>query len=101
MLALPISIPQPELSQFCQANQIKKLSLFVSVLTPRFHAESDVDVLVEFSPQFTLSLLNLVRLESKLSSLIGRKLDLKTPGELSSYFQDQVLSEALPQYEQR
>jgi len=71
------------------------------VLTPRFHAESDVDILVEFIPQFTPSLLDLVRLESKLSSLIGRKVDLKTPSELSRYFRDQVLNEALPQYEQR
>jgi len=101
LLALPISIPQPELTQFCQANQIRKLSLFGSVLTPRFHAESDVDILVEFIPQFTPSLLDLVRLESKLSSLIGRKVDLKTPSELSRYFRHQVLNEALPQYEQR
>ena len=71
------------------------------MLTPRFHDESDVDVLVEFSPQFTPSLLDLVRLESKLSSLIGRNVDLKTPSDLSRYFQDQVLSEALLQYEQR
>ena len=43
-----IPIPQTEIAAFCRKNQIRKLSLFGSVLTGRFRSDSDVDVLVDF-----------------------------------------------------
>lgn len=50
MPALPITLPKEFLAEFCRRNHIRKLSLFGSVLTPRFRSDSDVDVLVEFEP---------------------------------------------------
>ena len=50
MSALPIAIPKEFLGEFCERNHISKLSLFGSVLTPRFRPESVIDVLVEFDP---------------------------------------------------
>jgi hypothetical protein len=38
-------------------------------------------------------------MESELSSLMGgRKVDLRTPHELSRHFRDQVVSDAVVQY---
>ncbi|HYW45905.1 MAG TPA: nucleotidyltransferase domain-containing protein [Bryobacteraceae bacterium] len=48
MAALPVQLPREEIAAFCARHHIRKLSLFGSVLTPRFRAESDVDILVEF-----------------------------------------------------
>jgi hypothetical protein len=43
--------------------------------------------------------LDLAEIEIELSELLGgRKVDLRTPAELSRYFRDQVLSEAQVQY---
>jgi hypothetical protein len=39
-------------------------------------------------------------LESELSEILGRKVDLNTSGFLSPYFRDQVLAEAEIQYAQ-
>jgi predicted nucleotidyltransferase len=37
-------------------------------------------------------------MEAELSRLLGREVDLNTPGFLSPYFRDQVLAEAEVQY---
>ena len=95
------SIPQDVLEPFCLRHHIRKLSLFGSVLTPRFHSASDVDVLVEFEPGQVPGYFQLVRMEMELSDALGRKVDLRTAEELSRYFRNQVLASALPQYESR
>jgi predicted nucleotidyltransferase len=99
VLTLPIQIPETAIAHFCQANHIRKLSLFGSILTDQFRNDSDVDVLIDLDPQFPPSLMDLVRLESELSEVLHRKVDLRTPGELSRYFRDQVLQAALPVYQ--
>lgn len=85
--------------EFCERNYIRRLSLFGSVLTERFRPESDVDVLVEFDPEHIPGLLKLAGMEIELSEKLGRKVDLRTPEDLSRYFRDEVVSSALLQYE--
>ena len=38
-------------------------------------------------------------MELDLSRMLGRKVDLRTPGDLSRYFRQQVIDEAQVQYE--
>ena len=99
MSALPIAVPNELIGEFCRRNHIRKLSLFGSVLTSRFRPESDVDMLVEFEEAARPTLLTMARLERELSDLMGRKVDLRTAGELSRYFRNEVAATALPQYE--
>ena len=94
-----IPIPQTEIAAFCRKNQIRKLSLFGSVLTGRFRSDSDVDVLVDFEPGHMPGLLGMARMERELGEMLGRKIDLRTAGDLSRYFRDEVVSAAVPQYE--
>ena len=89
MPALPLSISNEAIRDFCVRHRIRKLSLFGSVLTERFGPESDVDVLVEFEPDARPTLLTLARMERQLTDLFGRKVDLRMPGDLSRYFRDQ------------
>jgi predicted nucleotidyltransferase len=72
-------------------------ALFGSVLRDDFTPESDVDVLVEFEPGFVPGL-RFFSMEEELSTILGRKVDLNTPGFLSRYFRDRVLAEAETQY---
>ncbi|MEM1280739.1 MAG: nucleotidyltransferase family protein [Cyanobacteria bacterium P01_H01_bin.152] len=97
---LPIAIPQDQITAFCQRHHIHKLSLFGSVLRNDFTADSDVDFLVEFAPGQAPGYLGLAGMEIELSKMIGRKADLRTPQELSPYFRDDVLREAVLQYDQ-
>jgi uncharacterized protein len=100
LLSLPIVVPQNELNQFCQDNFITKLSLFGSVLRDDFTSESDLDFLVEFADNYTPTFFKLVQMERELSKLFsGRKIDLRTPEELSPYFREKVMLEAIIQYD--
>jgi uncharacterized protein len=69
-----------------------KLSLFGSALRSNFRPDSDVDILVEFQPGQEPGLLKLTSMERELSEIIGRKVDLRTPEDLSRYFRDEVIS---------
>ena len=101
MPAVQIQVPRQAIDEFCVRNGIRKLSLFGSALTDRFHDGSDVDLLIEFDGGRTTTYLDLARMERELSELLGRKADLRTPHELSRYFRDQVVAEALVQYERK
>jgi uncharacterized protein len=94
-----IHIPADKIAEFCKRNGIRKLSLFGSVLRPDFRPDSDIDLLVEFRAGAAPSLFDLARMERELSAVLGgRKVDLRTPKELSRYFRDEVLSTARVQY---
>jgi len=43
-------------------------------------------------------LIRLAGMEIELSNLIGRKADLRTAGDLSRYFREEVIAEAVVQY---
>lgn len=93
-----IEIPREKLAEFCRRNHIRKLSLFGSILRDDFGPESDVDFLVEFEPGQTPGLFGIAGMEIELSEMIGRKVDLRTPEDLSRYFRDEVVRTAEPQY---
>jgi predicted nucleotidyltransferase len=94
-----IQLPREKIAEFCKRNRIRKLSLFGSALREDFRQDSDVDLLVEFQTGTAPSFLDLARMERELAGLLGgRKIDLRTPKELSRYFRDEVLSSASVQY---
>jgi hypothetical protein len=94
-----IDMPKQRIAEFCRRNHIRRLALFGSVLRDDFGPESDVDVLVEFEAGARVGLLRLAGMEIELGEILGRKVDLNTPGFLSDYFRDQVLAEAEVQYD--
>lgn len=88
------------LDALCRRYNIRRLSLFGSTLKGTGKSDSDVDLLVEFQPGATPSLFTMAEIELELSPLLGgRKVDLRTAGDLSRYFRDQVVRMAEPQYE--
>lgn len=87
------------LAELCRRRGIRRLSLFGSLLRGTDCGKSDVDLLVEFEPGATPSLLDMTAIEEELSALLGgRRVDLRTPAELSRYFRDEVLRQAHVQY---
>jgi predicted nucleotidyltransferase len=85
------------IAEFCQRHHVRRLALFGSVLRDDFTPSSDVDVLVEFEPGHVPGLA-FFSMENELSGIVGRKVDLNTPGFLSRHFRDRVLAEAETQY---
>jgi len=86
-------ISKDKIADFCRRSHIQRLAIFGSALRDDFSPDSDVDVLVEFEkghePGFSF-----FDMQTELSGLIGRKVDLNTPNFLSRYFRDTVIKTA-------
>lgn len=87
-----LRLPDAALEAICRRHGIRRLSLFGSVLGSGFANDSDVDVLVEFAPGRVPGLLGLSQIELELEGLLGRRVDLRTYGDLSRYFRDDVVA---------
>ena len=94
-----LNLHEDALAQFCKRHHIRRLSLFGSQLKGTARADSDLDLLVEFEPQHIPGLLGISGMEIELSEMLGgRQVDLRTAGDLSHYFRDDVLRMAEVQY---
>jgi predicted nucleotidyltransferase len=71
-----IPILTRDIAEFCRKWQISELSLFGSALRPDFRPDSDLDILVSFSPEADWSLLDHIRMAEDLGELFGRRVDL-------------------------
>jgi uncharacterized protein len=87
------------LESICRRHRIRRLSLFGSILKGTARPDSDVDLLVEFEPGAAPGLIRLAAIARELSGLLGgRNVDLRTSGDLSRYFRDEVVRTAEVQF---
>lgn len=94
-----LAIAEEQLAGFCRKQHIRRLSLFGSRLAGTARPDSDIDLLVEFEPGWEPGLLGLATMEAELAAMLGgKKVDLRTPQDLSRHFRDQVLRTAEVQY---
>jgi predicted nucleotidyltransferase len=98
--SLKNKISKEKLAGFCKKNHIKKLSVFGSAVRGELLPDSDIDLLVEFEQGLTPGLFSIIRMEMELAQMLGRKVDLRTPEDLSQYFRDEVLRNAELQYQE-
>jgi predicted nucleotidyltransferase len=92
-----MEIAADRIAELCRRHRIRRLALFGSVLCQDFRPDSDIDVLVEFEPGATPGFA-FFGIQEELSEMLGRKVDLNTPGFLSKYFRDEVMREAQTLY---
>jgi predicted nucleotidyltransferase len=96
---LQIDVPHEKVARFCQRHHIRRLALFGSVLRDDFGPDSDVDVLVEFTPGRVPGYLQLHSIEEELSGMLDhRKVDIVTIKALNRRIRDRILAEAVVQY---
>jgi len=103
-----LNLDEETLARFCEAHNIRCLSLFGSQLKGTARPDSDVDLLVEFFPDARPTLLDMAQIEIELSQALGeielsqalggQKVDLRTAQDLSRYFRDEVVRTAEVQY---
>lgn len=92
-----MKLPEQQISDFCRRHHIRRLAMFGSALHGDQRPDSDLDVLVEFEAGHTPGF-KFFEIEEELSTILGRKVDLNTPGFLSRYFRDEVLADAEIKY---
>ena len=99
MFNLADYISKEKIAEFCRRNHIIKLALFGSALRDELKSDSDIDILVEFEKGHVPGLITFAGMEIELSDMVGRKVDLRTAGDLSRYFRDEVVNSAEVQYD--
>ncbi len=72
-------------------HDVKRASLFGSIVREEMTDESDLDILIEF--RGTKSLLDLARLKIELEEVLKRKVDVLTYNSLHPLLKDQILAE--------
>lgn len=98
MFKLTNYVSKTEIVNFCKKNHIVRMSLFGSALRNQLKPDSDIDILVEFDEKHIPGLMDLAGMEIEMTEMIGRKVDMRTPAELSRYFRDDVLKKAKVEY---
>ena len=71
-----LKLDGPDLTAFCRRWRVHELAVFGSALREDFRPDSDVDLLVTFEPDANWGLLEQTTMESELSSMLSRKVDL-------------------------
>lgn len=96
---MELSVNRDELSKLCRRHRIRRLALFGSTLRGTDKPDSDVDLLVEFEEGAAPGFIALAGIEEELSGLFGgRRIDLRTPADLSPHFRGEVVKSAVVQY---
>lgn len=75
-------------------HNVRNVRVFGSALHGDDTEESDLDLLVEPTPETTL--MDIARIQNRLQKLLGVQVDILTPKALPERFRDRVLSEAVP-----
>ena len=70
------TISTNEMTEFCTRWKIRELALFGSALRDDFRSDSDLDILVSFTPNAEWGLLGHVQMQLELERVFGRSVDL-------------------------
>jgi len=89
-----IDFSRDEFSKLCRRHGIRRVAFFGSVLRDDFGPESDIDMLVEFSPESQPGW-EIVTIQDEFSVFFGgRPVDFVNPKYINRRLRDRVLSQA-------
>lgn len=88
-----LEIDDDRLANICRRWHLQELSVFGSVLTERFDAESDIDLLYQFAEGHAPGW-DIVDLATELEALFGRPVDLVGRRSIHWLIRDEVLAHA-------
>jgi hypothetical protein len=89
-----LSLHRTRIREIALSHHVSGVRVFGSALLGDDVSGSDLDLLVEPTPQTTMMDIGAIRFE--LKNLLGLEVDVLTPNALLAKFRDQVLREAVP-----
>jgi predicted nucleotidyltransferase len=93
-IAPSVSVSGEALAEICRRRHIRELSLFGSAARGEMGSDSDIDLLVEFSPEAKVGLLQHFAAQQELAAFFGRKVDLVSKPGMREPLRATVLPEA-------
>ena len=82
--AIQNNIPVDEIRAYCQAEPIQRLYLLPSDYNGYLRPDMDVGMMVEYEPDAPIGYFELGRNERELGAFVNLRVDLHTPGEITS-----------------
>lgn len=76
MTTIAIDLPMDAITEFCNRWQVVEFALFGSVLRDDFRSDSDIDILINFSPNGKRGLTETLQMRDELETIFNRKVDL-------------------------
>jgi predicted nucleotidyltransferase len=76
MVALNLGVTEEQITEFCRRWKVSRLAVFGSAAKGKLRADSDIDLLVTFTPDAEWSMFDHYRMEEELTKLFGREVDL-------------------------
>ena len=78
MSKIKIKVPKAKIAEFCKRWNVSEFAIFGSAIDVGLRPDSDVDVMVSFAPDATVSLFEMARMQTELQQIFGREVDLVT-----------------------
>ncbi len=78
MSKVMVKVPKSKISDFCKRWGISEFALFGSAVSTDFSPDSDIDVMVSFTPNANVTLFDMARMQDELKQIFGREVDLVT-----------------------
>ena len=88
-----------KIAQYFKTQPIEKAWLFGSFSRGEVTKKSDVDILVQFSPESRITLFKHARMLVDLQEILNRKVDLVEDGQLEDFAVDSVEQDRILIYE--
>lgn len=88
-----------KLKVFFSTQPVEKAWIFGSFARGEENENSDLDILVSYSPGTRLGIFGILQLTEKLENIVGRKVDLVEQGTLYNRVQKEVNSQKIMVYE--
>ena len=93
-----VIVDSARLAELCRRYHVRELALFGSAAKGGMREDSDIDILVEFSKDAEIGLLEFAGLMLDFSQSFGRKVDLVSKRALRPLIRDSILQQTLPLY---
>jgi predicted nucleotidyltransferase len=71
-----IPLPEDRIRVFCMKWKVRNFRFYGSIMRDDFQPDSDIDVMVEFTPDAHTTFFDLSSMQDELETLLGRKVDL-------------------------
>ena len=92
--SLALQIHRDAIREIALSHRVKNVRVFGSVLHGDDTEDSDLDLLVDPTPETTL--MDIAKIQVEVARLLNITVDVLTPRALPDKFRDQVINEAQP-----
>jgi predicted nucleotidyltransferase len=92
--SVALELHREEIRRIVESNRGLNPRVFGSAMRGEDTEDSDLDILIDAAPRFTL--FDMARIALEIENLINKQVDVRTPGDLPPKFRPNVVAEAIP-----